>query len=98
MATWTHRPQEQEGTYLFSGALFVTQEVNSALSLDEIFAIYFDMQIRVRERGGLDYLQVYENEAGDKLYFIDQCDPEMTASELFSKEDNHCILLFSHEY
>ena len=98
MATWKRRPQEREGTYQFSGTFFITQGVLTNLSLGEIIAIYLDIQTLVKETGGLDYLQVYENETGDKLYFIDQCDPEMMAQELFDEEYNHCTLLFDHEY
>jgi hypothetical protein len=98
MSTWTRRPQEQEGTYRFSGTFYVTQEVQSRISQEEIFAIYLDIQVLVKEMDGIDYFQVYENDSGDKLYFIDQCDPEMMAQEAFKEEFNYCTLLFSHEY
>lgn len=98
MQVWIRRPQEREGKYLFSGNFFITQAVLENLCIGEIFAIYFDMQILVREKGGVDYLQVYENEAGDKLYFIDQCDSEMMTEESFNGEHNHCTLLFDYEY
>jgi len=98
MPTWTRKPQEQEGTYLFSGTFLVTQAVIAALTPQEILAIYLDIQRLVKETGGIDYFQVYENETGDKLYFIDQCDKEMMAQESFEQESNYCTLLFSHEY
>ena len=98
MATWTRRPQEREGTYQFSGTFFVTQGVLARLSPDEIVAIYLDIQALVKETGGIDYFQVYLNDSGDKLYFIDQCDPEMMAQESFKEEYNYCTLLFDHEY
>ncbi len=98
MQIWTRRPQEQDGTYLFSGTFLVTRAVVDALSPDEILAIYMDIQALVKETGGLDYFQVYVNDAGDKLYFIDQCNAEMMADDLFDEANNHCTLLFAHEY
>ena len=98
MTTWIHKKQEQEGTYLFSGTFLVTRGVSEKLSPAEIVAIYLSIQELVKETGGLDYFQVFENEAGDKLYFIDQCDPEMMAQESFKEEYNHCTLLLSDEY
>ena len=98
MQTWTRRPQEREGTYKFSGTFLVTRGVLDTLSPKEIVAIYLDVQALVKETGGIDYLQVYENETGDRLYFIDQCDLEMMAQESFDEEYNHCTLLFDYEY
>jgi hypothetical protein len=98
MKLWKRRPQEQEGKYLFTGTFLVTQGVHAKLSQQEILTIYLDIKRLVKEKGGIDYFQVYENEAGDKLYFIDQCDPEMMADEAYKEEYNYCTLLFSHEY
>ena len=100
MQIWKRRPQEQDGTYLFSGTMYVTQGVLARLSPVEIMTIYCDIQKFIKETGGIgiDYFQVYENESGDKLYFIDQCNSEMMEDESFKEEFNHCTLLFSHEY
>jgi len=98
MQTWTRKPQEQEGTYKFSGTFLVTQGVIAALRPQEIVAIYLDLQQLVKNTGGIDYFQVYENDSGEKLYFIDQCDSEMMAEESFEQKNNYCTLLFSHEY
>ena len=98
MQTWTRRPQERDGTHLFSGSFFVTQGVLANLSIGEILSIYLDIRAVVRKTGGIDYFQVYVNDTGDKLYFIDQCDREMMAQESFKEEYNHCTLLFDHEY
>ncbi len=98
MQTWTRKPPEQDGTYQFSGTFLVTQGVQAKLIQQEILAIYLEIQALVKETGGIDYFQVYENEAGDKLYFIDQCSPEMMAGESFNEDDNHCTLLFDYEY
>jgi hypothetical protein len=95
---WTHNPQEQEGTYLFSGTFYVTDLVSSQLTPIEISTIYLCMQVFVRENGGADYLQVFENEKGAKLFFIDQLSREMIQSGDYEPEHNHCTLLFSSEY
>jgi hypothetical protein len=52
----------------------------------------------VQEKGGIDYFQVFENDIGEKLYFIDQCSPEMMQDESFRPEYNYCTLLRSDEY
>lgn len=98
MATWTRRPQEQEGSNQFSVTFYVTQGVHSTLSTEEIFAIYLEIQVLVKEKGGLDYFQVYVNDVGDKLYFIDNCDPNQMTHGSFLKEHNYCTLLFANEY
>jgi hypothetical protein len=98
MTIWKRRPQERGGTCRFSGTFFVTQGVLAELSGPEIVGIYLDIQLLVKSTGGIDYFQVYENEKGQKLYFIDQCDLEMMVEESFNEEYNHCTLLFDHEY
>lgn len=98
MHIWKLRKQEREGLYRFSGTLYVTQAVMSSLNVGEILTIYLDIQSVVAQKGGVDYFQVYENEAGEKLYLIDNCSPGMMATEDFDRADNHCTLLFSYEY
>ena len=91
-------PQEQEGTYYFSGKLFVTPAVLHHFTPTDILAIYLDIQSFVRENNGVDYLQIYINDQGDKLYFIDQLSKEMVDSGQYQVEDNYCTLMFAHEY
>jgi len=99
MATWTRKPQERENQkYYFNGSFYVTAGVQQSLSLDEIRAIYNDVQAFVREKDGIDYLQVYVNERGEKLYFIDQLDKSMIASRDFNPEYHYCTLLLPSEY
>jgi hypothetical protein len=98
MSTWTRLPQEQEGTYQFGGSFYVTQGVLAILTLEEILSIYLEIQALAEKTGGIDYIQVYANEKGDKLFFIDQCNAEMMAEESFREEFNHCTLICSHEY
>jgi hypothetical protein len=98
MRTWKRKPQEQEGKHLFSGTLVVTQGVMHTLHRDEISAIYFDTLNFVMEKGGIDYLQVYESEDGLKVYLIDNCSPEQMEHLEFQPEDNYCTLLLAEEY
>jgi len=95
---WIHKPQEQAGTYFFSGHLLVTQAVISSLTSNEIAAIYLDLQLFVMENNGADYLQIYFNDKGDKVYIIDQLKKEIIESGTYSPEENYCTLLFSWEY
>jgi hypothetical protein len=98
MATWTLQPQEKEGSYFFSGTFLATRGVTEALSKEEIASIYGLIQQLVKENNGLDYLQVFVDEDGRKLFFIDQLNKEMIESGNFKPEDNHCTLLFDYEY
>ena len=98
MATWTRKPQEQEGKYYFNGTLYLTAEVQQELSLEEIRDIYNDVQALVKEKDGIDYLQVFTNEKGDKLFFIDQLNKTMIESGEYPSDFNYCTLMFAHEY
>ena len=98
MATWTRQPQEQEGSYFFLGTFYATSGVHNELSVPEILSIYKDVRTFALDNKGVDYLQIYVDEKGRKLYFIDQLNAEMIASGRFQKEDNHCTLLWNHEY
>lgn len=98
MTTWTRKPQEQEGSYLFSGNFYITRGVANSLSEKEILDIYFDILSFVKEKGSVDYLQVYVSNAGGKLFFIDQLDKDMIASGAYAQEDNYCTLLLPEEY
>ncbi len=99
MATWTRKKQEFDNQkYQFSGQLIVTAGVSAALTKVEIIGIYYNVLKFVEEKGSIDYLQVYVDENGRKLFFIDHLDTDMIASGEYTDEDNHCTLLFSHEY
>lgn len=98
MAIWTRQPQEKEGSYFFSGDFYATHGIASELSEAEVLAIYLDARCAVKQYDGIDYLQVYTDEKGRKLFFIDQLSKEMIDSVQFRKEDNYCVLMFAHEY
>lgn len=96
---WKRQPQEQSGTYCFSGKFLVTSGIQNLLTSDEIRAIYFEVQKLVKEQNGIDYLVVYVyEETGQKLFFIDQLNKEMIDSGGYKPEHNHCTLLKAEEY
>jgi len=63
-------PQEQEGTYQFSGKFVATRNAIEKFGEPVIFAAYTILQKEVKQKGGLDYLQVFEID-GQRLWFID---------------------------
>lgn len=98
MTIWTRKPQEKIGSYQFSGQFYATNGVATSLCADEILFIYQDVQAFAKERGGIDYLQVYHNENGQKLFFIDQLNKEMVESGDYEEKENYCTLLLAEEY
>lgn len=98
MVTWTRKPQEKTGNYFFCGQFLATRGVIEHLTPDEIFYIYQDIKSFVQTKCGVDYLQVYVDEQGRKLYLIDQLSKEMIESGEYAPLDNHCTLLWAHEY
>jgi hypothetical protein len=98
MATWTRQQQEQKGSYFFDGSFYVTKGVKEELTDAEILSIYLNIKQCVKAENGIDYLQVFTDEAGRKLFFIDQLNAEHKASGGFKEEDNYCTLMFSNEY
>lgn len=98
MATWTAQPQECEGTYYFSGQFLITTNVKEQLSMFEIIGIYESVKALVQENDGIDYLLVFTDDQGRKLFFIDQLNKEMIESGQYREEDNHCTLMFADEY
>lgn len=80
MANWKRKPQERDGSYLFSGQFYSTKGVAFELPMDEILFIYQDVRAFAKQKCGIDYLQVYTDEKGRKLFFIDQLTREMVES------------------
>jgi hypothetical protein len=95
---WKRKTQECAGSYQFKGNFYVTRGVADALSPESIKAIYDQVQAYVQEKGGADYLFVFEDDRGGKLFFIDQLNQEMIASGDYLPEYNYCTLLWAHEY
>jgi len=96
---WIRKPQEQDGTYQFSGQFVVTAGIQALLTPEEILAIYNDCKSMVTESDGIDYLLVYvHQDTYQKLFFIDQLNKEMIATGGYAKEHNYCTLLLAEEY
>lgn len=75
---WTRQPQEQEGQkYFFNGRGLLTAGVQTLLSREEAIQIVEELQQLAIEKGGLDYLQVFLNENGERIWVIDQLDENM---------------------
>ncbi len=95
---WIRQPQECGGTYRFSGSFVITRRVDEEIPQIEILAIYQDVRQQVVEHDGIDYLVVYRNSSGQKLFFIDQLNAEMIASGEFKPKYNYCTLMFAEDY
>ncbi|MBZ0097575.1 MAG: hypothetical protein K8F30_00745, partial [Taibaiella sp.] len=80
MVLWTRKPQEQNGSYFFTGNFYVTRGVVTELSSEEITTIYLDVREYVHQNNGVDYLFVYTDTEGRKLFFIDNLNREMIES------------------
>ncbi len=63
-------PQEKEGKYQFSGRFLATRCAIEKFGDSIIIACHVILQKRVQQKGGLDYLQVFEVD-GQRLWFID---------------------------
>ncbi|HBG26120.1 MAG: hypothetical protein A2Y10_16330 [Planctomycetes bacterium GWF2_41_51] len=66
-------PQEQEGSYQFNGQSVATRNAIDKFGNEVIIAAHIILLKKVKEKGGLDYLQVFEID-GEKLWFIDDVD------------------------
>jgi hypothetical protein len=66
-------PQEQEGTNQFKGYFVATSRAVEKFGNEAIFAAYIILLKKIKETGGLDYLQVFEVD-GQRLWFIDDVD------------------------
>lgn len=97
---WKLQPQECEGTYMFDGKPYMTRKIAETLELDEVNMLIFDIRKRVKENMGADYLQVFINDVGQKIFAIDNLNEEMKkdADKDFIKENNYFTIMFAEEY
>ena len=100
MRNWQRLPQDEGHgeKYYFTGKVYLSQGVNSELSPAEILFIYWDLRAFAEVMNGIDYLQIYVNEHGSKLYVIDNISPSMIVTGEYNPEDNYCTLLWAYEY
>lgn len=98
MATWTRQEYGDTESFTFSGKFLITEAVMRALPAIEIVGIYHDIQRLVKEKGGINSIQVYNDEQGRTIHFIDQSNPLFIRNEKWGAEENLCVLHFAHEY
>jgi len=63
-------PQEQEGKCIFDSQFVATRNAIDKFGETVIVAAHIILLKAVKQKGGLDYLQVFEVD-GEKLWFID---------------------------
>ena len=101
-ANWVRKPQEQEGDYLFNGRMYVTAGVLREISSEGVQSILSDLKAFVKEKNGVDYLQVYENDNGQKIYCIDSLSQTMISGGGYTpeevQENNYWTMLLPEEY
>lgn len=99
-AKWTLQPQECEGKYMFSGKTYMTRRISDELHFLEVVMIIAEVKKRVVENNGADYLQVFTDDSGRKIFVIDQLNEEMKAENPaeWVKENDLFTILFAEEY
>ena len=95
---WTHKPQECEGDYYFSGRAFQTSGVAESLPPEEIGQVVSMLKSFVDEHEGADYLKVFEHSEGRTVWCICQLSKAMIASGEYSAEDDYWTMLLPEEY
>lgn len=97
---WNLQPQECPGTYTFSGKIYMTRTVSDTLPPEEVNQIISDVRGRVKDNNGADYLQVFIDDTGQKIFVIDQLNKEMKDSNPpdWVRENDYFTILFAEEY
>jgi hypothetical protein len=101
MKKWTRQPQENDGGFMFDGNFIYTESVKKSLSSNEIETIYSETRKTALKCNGLNWLQVFSNEDGQKLLFIASINQrviEICGYNLIGQESNNSVLLFDYEY
>lgn len=101
ISNWGWKRKEQEypsGDYHFNGQALVTRTIHSELEQAEIMAIIADAINLAKEKGGIDYLLVYEHEEKEKIFVIDQVTKSDLESGLQPPKHNYFTVLFASEY
>lgn len=99
-AKWTLQPQEQEGEYMFSGKSYMTRRIAEELHPLEVLQIHKEVQKRVAENNGADYLQVFVDDNDRKIFVIDQLNKRMKEDNPLEwvEENDYFTILFAEEY
>lgn len=72
--------------------------IEEELNIFQIHAIAYQVRELAKEKDGLDYLQVFKDENGRKLFFIDNLNDDMVTSRNFDPDCSYCTLMFATEY
>ena len=76
---WTKRPQECDWDYAFEGKVIETANLKYQLKREEIDEILYDLLNFVKEKGTVDYLQVYDHIDGRTVFIIDKYTKQQVA-------------------
>jgi len=94
---WTRQPQEQQNQkYFFNGKCFMTSGTKPLLSEAEAIQIIQELQQLATQQKGLDYLQTYKNEKGERIWIMDQLDEGMKKHH--PSEHDYFTILLPSEY
>jgi len=94
---WTRQPQEQENKkYFFNGRSLITAGAQALLTQAEAIKMVQELQKLAIEKKGIDYLQVFKNENGKRIWVIDQLDEGMKKEH--PPEHNYFTILLPSEY
>ena len=94
---WTRQKQEHENQkYFFNGRGIITSGAQTLLTREEAIRIVEELQRLAIEKGGIDYLQIFKNEKGERIWIIDQLDA--TIKKEHPKEHDYYTILLPSEY
>lgn len=94
---WKLQPQEKENQkYFFNGKCLITQGAQELLSQEEALQIIGLLQKIAKEKNGIDYLQCFKNESGERIWIIDQLDTNMKKEH--PSEHDYFTFLLPSEY
>lgn len=88
-----------QADYWFNGKCVATRGVVEAIPENELKAIVQDVHNTAFNAGGIDYLQVYEQEGSEVVvWVIDQVTKTALENGEHPKEHNYFTVLFPSEY
>ena len=94
---WTRQPQEQKNQkYFFTGKCLMTSGAKGLMTKEEAITIIQELQALAVEQKGIDYLQTYKNEKGQRIWVIDQLDEGMKPNH--PEEHDYFTFLLPSEY
>lgn len=103
LKNWEHKPQEQEGNYLFKGRIYITAGIRAELKPHEIVMIIQKLMAFRDQKDMIDYLQVFVRKSDLlKVFCIDKLSKEMLEGDSYTNEQkeeyNYWTMLLASEY